>query len=668
MSDTGAAHRFGAAVWVVLVFVSSLFALLSPVKFWMGERDFDWSVADTVSDTSFVAAFGVTCFCLGFVNSTHGLPIWIEILIAICMELVSVSWLVTIPNMHGGSTVYVLLGQLPILGNICAQIVVRRMRRSWVAMRKRQEENEWLRNENELLAKAIRGDNRETAMGMVSPTVLLSSSRWGDTCSSSTDMTLNRPAHSDVEDGSTLYQRATSYDGQGVLQRIDDGPAYERHTCSDSAQDRKRKQKQQARASFASSVTTDLEAACHARAGYLNQLVANTATHMHRQTVRQNGLCGTTDAVSRPALTANLKKLVLERKRPGLVLTIPARDGVVNRPAALKQSHTSLLGAVFDHDSLPRVLMDARVSTAALQLEFGIIGTGCFGEVRLASLRREGAPPKRVAVKILHRFRIKPLQLDHFKRALQLELLLPYHPSVVRSLCWACCAASARLMVVMEYCTGGTLLAALESRRTCGWGWSRKLLVSRQLADGLAHLHGQEPSVIHRDIKPENLLLDHALNCKIADLGMSRFEVADHTMSHDVGTPLFSAPEQLARRRYNSAADVWAAGCVLICLATDRSCPYDNDGLIADTLCRIAHGNEAELLPSVSTGCVLHSAVHGCCQLDSALRVSAAALAREVGSVLDTLTVAGSHDVAEAAQGECGHQRLRPRSGPSGYC
>ena len=45
-------------------------------------------------------------------------------------------------------------------------------------------------------------------------------------------------------------------------------------------------------------------------------------------------------------------------------------------------------------------------------------------------------------------------------------------------------------------------------------------------------------------------------------------------MTGCVGTPLFSSPEQLGHRRYDGSVDVWATGCVLVCLLHDSRTPY----------------------------------------------------------------------------------------------
>lgn len=94
--------------------------------------------------------------------------------------------------------------------------------------------------------------------------------------------------------------------------------------------------------------------------------------------------------------------------------------------------------------------------------------------------------------------------------------------------------------------------------------------LAAQLFDGLAYLHHR--GVLHRDIKGSNILLNNAGELKLADFGLARFYQrsrinADYT--NRVITLWFRPPELLlGATAYDSAVDIWSAGCILLELFT----------------------------------------------------------------------------------------------------
>ena len=91
-----------------------------------------------------------------------------------------------------------------------------------------------------------------------------------------------------------------------------------------------------------------------------------------------------------------------------------------------------------------------------------------------------------------------------------------------------------------------------------------------QLLTGLKHLHAR--GIVHRDLKPANLVVDSQCRLKICDFGLSRHissnasvsEAEDERFTDYVVTRWYRAPELLLGcKRYSTAVDMWAAGCIL---------------------------------------------------------------------------------------------------------
>ena len=99
-----------------------------------------------------------------------------------------------------------------------------------------------------------------------------------------------------------------------------------------------------------------------------------------------------------------------------------------------------------------------------------------------------------------------------------------------------------------------------------------------QLAEALEQAHAA--GVVHRDLKPANLFLTAdrkgAPNLKVLDFGIAKLADSKHKAATHVGTPAYSAPEQLGdawraiaaregkviAEQISTATDVWAVGLI----------------------------------------------------------------------------------------------------------
>ncbi|CEH13969.1 mitogen-activated protein kinase [Ceraceosorus bombacis] len=96
-----------------------------------------------------------------------------------------------------------------------------------------------------------------------------------------------------------------------------------------------------------------------------------------------------------------------------------------------------------------------------------------------------------------------------------------------------------------------------------------------QILRALKAMHSAD--VIHRDLKPSNLLLNANCDLKVCDFGLARsIRTADPGgetgfMTEYVATRWYRAPEiMLTFKQYTKAIDVWAVGCILAEMISQR--------------------------------------------------------------------------------------------------
>jgi serine/threonine protein kinase len=190
------------------------------------------------------------------------------------------------------------------------------------------------------------------------------------------------------------------------------------------------------------------------------------------------------------------------------------------------------------------------------------LGEGAFGVVFKAKWHGNDIAVKQVKLRSMPGGRN---MLAEFESEISQMAQTAFHENLVQ-LHGVTTLENGDMAAVVEYCAHGSLATALygESART---DWTTKALftIAHGAACGMAHLHRQ--GVVHRDIAARNVLLTKHDVPKVADFGMARLlddAIYDEQQTLTTVGPLkWMAPEQMERRVYSKASDVFAFGVLL---------------------------------------------------------------------------------------------------------
>ncbi|KAK3090223.1 hypothetical protein FSP39_010184 [Pinctada imbricata] len=196
------------------------------------------------------------------------------------------------------------------------------------------------------------------------------------------------------------------------------------------------------------------------------------------------------------------------------------------------------------------------------------LGVGTFGKVKIATHQLTN---HKVAVKILNRQKIKSLDVvGKIKREIQ-NLKLFRHPHIIKL--YQVISTPTDIFMVMEYVAGGELFDYIVKHGKLKEPEARRFF--QQIISGVDYCHRH--MVVHRDLKPENLLLDSALNVKIADFGLSNMMHDGEFLRTSCGSPNYAAPEVISGKLYaGPEVDIWSCGVILYALLCG-TLPFDDE-------------------------------------------------------------------------------------------
>ncbi|CAG9335692.1 unnamed protein product [Blepharisma stoltei] len=195
--------------------------------------------------------------------------------------------------------------------------------------------------------------------------------------------------------------------------------------------------------------------------------------------------------------------------------------------------------------------MDRRLALSDLEI-LQTLGTGSFGRVRLARVKRSG---DYVALKILKKYEILRMkQVDHVISEFSI-LRVIRHPFLVNLIGYT--QDDRYLYLALDYVPGGELFSYLRNVGKLENDHCR--LYAAQITLMFEYMHSL--NIVYRDLKPENLLISADGYLKLTDFGFAKtVEGRTYTLC---GTPEYLAPEILLNKGHGKPVDWWTLGIII---------------------------------------------------------------------------------------------------------
>ncbi|KAK8805874.1 hypothetical protein WA158_002530 [Blastocystis sp. Blastoise] len=197
-------------------------------------------------------------------------------------------------------------------------------------------------------------------------------------------------------------------------------------------------------------------------------------------------------------------------------------------------------------------VIDSSIFSDDNMIDVKCIGSGSGGRVFLKRYTKTGQlyAVKRISLLLKE----KRDQLEKELSVLQLiesDSLVQFYGSYV---------SNYDAFIVLEYMDRGSLQDILQDK--VGLAENVVAAIIYQLLLGLQIL--KQHNIIHRDVKPGNILLNSRGEVKLTDFGISR-GLEDRSLAvTNIGTAYYMSPERVNVKGYNSKAEIWSVGIILL--------------------------------------------------------------------------------------------------------
>ena len=197
-----------------------------------------------------------------------------------------------------------------------------------------------------------------------------------------------------------------------------------------------------------------------------------------------------------------------------------------------------------------------------------VLGRGACGSVVAVKHRQTG---EHYAMKVVGLDTVGG-SIDELKREIEIQRALD-HPNICKIFESYEDKHAAELYIIMEICTGGSLVSRMKTHRH-GYGEKAAATLVEKMLSAVIYCHHH--GVVHRDIKLDNFIYEdeaEQAQLKLIDFGFAA-EIAPgkESMWDQLGTPSYMAPELWGREEseYDSSVDMWALGVVTYMLLSGK--------------------------------------------------------------------------------------------------